>query len=123
MGSFPRNDDNLNVQAASVTVTDENITVELADGRSVIVPTAWYPRLRHATPEERADYEIDEYGVTWPAIEADFSIRGLLLGHRSGENPDSFRFWLRNRKHGRRVTVIDWMKQRKRTMAGERRKV
>ena len=107
-------DRDLNVRAASVEVTDETVTVELVDGRSISVPTAWYPRLKYATPRERANYEIDDYGVAWPDVEADFSIRGLLLGHRSGENPELFRFWLRNRRRGRRATFMDWMKQRKR---------
>src|SRR5436309_4103924 len=97
-------EDKLCVRAASVAVTDLRITVDLVDGRRISVPTAWYPRLLHATPEERANYEVDGYGVAWPEVEADFSIRGLLLGNRSGENPACFRFWLANRKRGRRVT-------------------
>lgn len=107
----------LEVRATAVVVTDESIAVDLADGRRIVVPTVWYPRLRHATEEERANYEIDPYGIAWPDIEADFSIRGLLMGYRSGENPHCFRFWLANRKKGRRVTVIDWLKRRKRSPA------
>src|SRR5436853_3241966 len=76
------------VKATSVRVTDDTITVELEDGRSVSVPTAWYPRLLHATPKERANHEIEEEGVIWPDVEADFSIRGLLLGRKSGESPE-----------------------------------
>ena len=72
------------VKATLVSVTDETITVDLDDGRTLAVPTAWYPRLLHAKQSERASYEIDRVGVTWPMIEADFSIRGLLLGHKSG---------------------------------------
>ena len=106
-------EDELEVRASTVAVTDDAITVELADGRSISVPIDWYPRLKHATAEERANYEVDDYGVVWPDVEADFSIRGLLLGHRSGENPACFRFWLANRRRGRRVTVIDWLKQQR----------
>jgi len=100
------------VRAMSVKVTDDTITVDLDDGRTLTVPTAWYPRLLHATPEERADYEIDRVGVTWEKIEADFSIRGLLLGRKSGESPASFQFWLTNREKGRKVKFEDFLKEK-----------
>jgi hypothetical protein len=107
----------LEVRAETVSVTDHLISVKLVDGRVISVPTDWYPRLKHATKEERGNFEIDDYGVTWPEIEADFSIRGLLLGHRSGENPQCLRFWLQNRKKGRRVTVEEWLKSRRSSAA------
>ena len=99
-------------RAASVTVTDEMSTVELEDGWTISVPTAWYPRLLHATKEERRKYEIDDVGVMWPDIDADFSIRGLLLGRKSCESPECFNFWLDNRRKGRRVTVEQYLKGR-----------
>jgi hypothetical protein len=109
------------VRATSVQVTDETITVDLEDGRTISVPTAWYPRLVYATPKERANYEIASFGVSWPDVEADFSIRGILLGRKSGESPECFKFWLDHRKKGRRVTVEQWLRRRrlaKRTAAG-----
>jgi hypothetical protein len=102
------------VRATSVRVTDDTITVDLEDGRTVSVPTAWFPRLLHATPKERANFEIDDEGVIWPDVEADFSVRGLLLGRRSGESPESLKFWLDNRKRGRRVTVEQWLRVKRR---------
>lgn len=101
------------IRAKSVCVTDEAITVKLEDGRAVSVPTKWYPRVKYATPAERANYEIDGYGVTWPDVEADFSIRGILLGHRSRESPASLKFWLDHRKKGRRVMFEDYLKHRR----------
>ena len=100
------------VKATSVEVTDEVISVVLDDGRTLTVPTAWYPRLQHATVRERANYEIDRVGITWPDIEADFSIRGLLLGRKSGESPESFGFWLTNRQKSHKVTFEDYMKKK-----------
>ena len=111
----------LDVQAKSAHVTDDVITVELEDGRTISVPTAWYPRLRHATPAERANYEIDGYGISWPNVEADFSIRGLLLGRKSGESLECFKFWLDNRQRGRRVTVEQWLNLRRRAHVGQGR--
>lgn len=101
------------VKATSARVTDETITVDLEDGRTISVPTAWYPRLLHATPRERANYEIDSVGVIWPDVEADFSIRGILLGRKSGESAESFKFWLDHRKKGRNATFADYMKYRR----------
>jgi hypothetical protein len=103
------------VMATAVRVTDETITVELEDGRTIAVPTAWYPRLLHATSKERAKYEIDSVGVMWPDVEADFSIRGILLGRKSGESPSSFKFWFENRKKGRRVKVEQFLELHRRT--------
>ena len=41
-----------------VTVSDEKLTVDLADGRSLSIPLAWYPRLMHASPRERQNWQI-----------------------------------------------------------------
>jgi hypothetical protein len=62
---------------------------------------------------ERANYEIDGYGVTWPDVEADFSIRGVLRGKKSGESAASLKFWLNHRRKGRKVTFEDYIKSRR----------
>src|SRR5690349_11123196 len=97
-------------QATSVRVTDDAITVELEDGRTIVVPTDWYPRLLYATAKPRSNYEMDSVGVTWHDIDADFSIRGLLHGRNSGETPESFKYWLDHRKEGRNVTLADYLR-------------
>ena len=68
------------VKAASVT--DDLITFDLVDGRTVSVPLAWSWRLSEATPEQRARYEIigDGQGVHWPDIDEDPSAQGMLTG-------------------------------------------
>jgi hypothetical protein len=65
-----------------VAVNDHTLSVDLADGRTIIVPLAWYPRLLHATPAERANWMISGggYGIHWPSIEEDLSSEGLLRG-------------------------------------------
>jgi hypothetical protein len=100
-------------RAKSVAVTDQLIAVKFDDGRSISIPTKWYPRLVHATATERANCEIDSYGISWPDVEADFSIRGILLGQKSGEAPESLRFWLNHRRKGQKVTVQDYIKSRR----------
>ena len=99
----------VNVRATGVVVTDQTITVDLDDGRSVVVPTAWYPRLSYATRKERLNYEISPFGIEWPDVEADFSIRGILLGRKSGEGSASLSYWLENRKKGKRTTVEEFL--------------
>ena len=66
----------------SVNVTDEAIVAHLADGRAVSVPLEWSWRLRDATAEQRAHWEIigDGQGVHWPDVDEDISVEGLLHG-------------------------------------------
>ncbi len=65
-----------------VRFTDDAISVDLLDGRTITVPLAWYPRLLHATAEQREKWEIAGagYGIHWPDIDEDLSTRGLLEG-------------------------------------------
>jgi len=65
-----------------VRVADEAISVDLFDGRTITVPLAWYPRLLHATPAQRANWRVAGagYGIHWPDIDEDLSTQGLLQG-------------------------------------------
>jgi len=68
------------VKATSVRFDDDNIWVELSDGRTLGVPLAWFPRLLHATPEQREACRISTRGLHWEALDEDISIAGLLAG-------------------------------------------
>jgi hypothetical protein len=61
---------------------DDTLRVDLLDGRSIIVPLAWYPRLLHATPSQRGNWQIagGGFGIHWPDIDEDLSVEGLLRG-------------------------------------------
>jgi hypothetical protein len=65
-----------------VRLTEDTLDVDLIDGRTIRVPLAWYPRLLHATPEQRNHWEIcgGGYGIHWPDIDEDLSTDGLLRG-------------------------------------------
>ena len=69
-------------RVAGVEFSNDSLTVRLMDGRSISVPLAWYPRLLHATPAERAHWKIagGGYGIHWPDIDEDLSTEGLLRG-------------------------------------------
>ena len=84
----------------NVMVTDDTLSVDLEDGRTVSVPIGWYPRLAHGTPAERANSQISGagYGIHWPDLDEDIGIEGLLLGKKSTESPSSFERWLQRRK-------------------------
>ena len=73
--------------ANTVECTDDEIIVALSDGRSLSVPIVWFPRLAHASPSERADYELlgDGEGIHWSQIDEDISVAGLLAGKPSVE--------------------------------------
>jgi hypothetical protein len=85
--------------ARQVSVSEDSLTVDLVDGRTIIVPLVWYPRLWYGTPEERARFEIIGDGtlVHWPDLDEDLSISGLLAGRRSGESQPSLKRWLEER--------------------------
>ena len=65
-----------------VHLTEDTLSVDLIDGRTIVVPLAWYPRLLHATPEQRVNWQIcgGGYGIHWPDIDEDLSTEGLLRG-------------------------------------------
>ncbi len=65
-----------------VHFTEDTLSVDMIDGRTITVPLAWYPRLLHATPEQRNNWEIcgGGYGIHWPDIDEDLSTEGLLRG-------------------------------------------
>jgi len=65
-----------------VRISDDAISVDLFDGRIITVPLAWYPRLLHATPAQRAHWVIAGagYGIHWPELDEDLHVHGLLQG-------------------------------------------
>ena len=83
----------------NVTVTDDTLSVDLEDGRTIAVPIVWYPRLAYGTPEERTNFQISGagYGIHWPDLDEDIGVEGLMIGRRSTESPDSFERWLQHR--------------------------
>jgi Protein of unknown function (DUF2442) len=54
--------------------------VTLADGRKIVTPLEWYPRLQQATAAQRANFEIMPMGIHWPEIDEDLSVAGMLRG-------------------------------------------
>jgi len=88
----------------SVKVSDEELTVDLVDGRTVVVPLGWFPRLWHGTPQEREHFEIfgDGAYIRWPDLDEDLTVAGLLAGQRSRESPQSLKKWLDSRKTSRK---------------------
>ena len=66
----------------NIQVSEDEITVILADGRRISVPLAWSWRLSEATPEQRQNYQLigDGQGIHWPEIDEDISVEGMLSG-------------------------------------------
>jgi hypothetical protein len=85
--------------AVHVEVSDDTLTVELSDGRTIAAPLAWYPRLAHGTIDERRSWRLigGGRGVHWPAIDEDISVANLLGGQPSAESQTSFKKWLAGR--------------------------
>ncbi len=93
----------LTVRASDVVVSKEEITVHLTDGRTIIVPTVWYPRLGRATSKERNNWRLigKGEGIHWDDLDEDISVRNLILGQPSGESQSSFKKWLAKRTNGK----------------------
>lgn len=66
--------------AKSVHFDDDNLRVDLNDGRSLTVPLIWFPRLLNAKPHEREQFRISRKGLHWEALDEDISVEGLLAG-------------------------------------------
>ena len=79
-------------EAIRVEVSDDALRVELVDGRTVSAPLLWYPRLAHATPDERQNWRLigRGEGIHWPDLDEDISVENLLAGKPSGESQRSF---------------------------------
>ena len=86
--------------AQSLSVTDEELIVHLADDRTITAPLAWFPRLVHGRPAERSNWRLiaSGEGIHWPDLDEDISVRSLLAGRPSGETPESLRRWLAGRQ-------------------------
>ena len=86
-------------EALNVLLTDDTLSVDLNDGRSISVPIAWFPRLLYSTEQERNNWRLigRGQGIHWEDIDEDISIEGLLAGRPSGESQESFKKWLTKR--------------------------
>ncbi|MEW6264826.1 MAG: DUF2442 domain-containing protein [Thermodesulfobacteriota bacterium] len=86
--------------AVDVHATEDTLTVDLSDGRTIAVPLGWYPRLEQASSVERANWRLigKGLGIHWEDINEDISVEGLLAGKPSGESQTSLKKWLQGRQ-------------------------
>ena len=82
---------NAGERVQDVHVGEDTLSVDLMDGRTITVPLAWYPRLLHATPEERNSWRVagGGFGIHWPDLDEDLSTEGLLRGAPSPRSRSS----------------------------------
>jgi hypothetical protein len=80
---------NAGERVRDVHVTEDTLAVDLADGRTIIVPLAWYPCLLSATPEQRSHWKFAGagYGIHWPDLDEDSSTEGSLRGAPAASEP------------------------------------
>ena len=85
--------------AIAVHVSVDTLELQLSDGRKISAPLSWYPRLAHASVEERSNWQLigPGLGIHWPDIDEDISVENLLMGQPSGESRKSFERWLGGR--------------------------
>ena len=87
-------------KAQQVVFTDDALTVDLSDGRTISVPLAWYPRLLNGTSIKRNNWRFigENDGMHWSDLDEDISVKNIILGKPSGESQKSFQRWLEERK-------------------------
>ena len=71
----------------AVRFDDDNFWVDLADGRTLVIPLAFFPGLLHGSPELRAKVELSRAGLHWDELDEDISIAGLLAGRGDQTRP------------------------------------
>jgi len=88
------------MRAQNLSVTKDSLSVDLIDGRTIVVPLGWYPRLLHATAAERNNWRLigQGQGIHWPLLDEDISVENLLSGKASGESQTSLKRWLQSRE-------------------------
>lgn len=86
--------------AVGVRITTDSLCVDLSDGRSLSVPTSWYPRLAQASEAERTNWTLiaSGEGIHWPEIDEDISVEALLAGQSSNESAASLHRWQESRR-------------------------
>lgn len=84
--------------AVAVSLTENDLVVELADGRTISTPLLYYPRLFHGTVAERENWQIEGEGIHWPALDEDIRTADLLVGLPSAESQESLQHWLASRQ-------------------------
>ena len=82
----------MEIPNAEVNLTEDTLSDDLSDGSTISVPLAWFPRIVHATEEERNNWRLigKGHGIHWMDIDEDIGVEGLLAGKPSGESQDSF---------------------------------
>lgn len=86
-------------------VTEDTLTVDLADGRTISVPILWFPRLAYGTPAERSNFQLMRDSIHWPDLDEDVGVTTLLLGRGAGESPQSLQRWLDQRQTPQQATT------------------
>ncbi|MBN2498916.1 MAG: DUF2442 domain-containing protein [Deltaproteobacteria bacterium] len=86
--------------AEHVKVSDDTLSVDLSDGRTISVPLAWFPRLLHGSKKERSHWRLigKGHGIHWEDLDEDIRVEGLLMGQASGESQSSLDNWLSSRR-------------------------
>ena len=87
-------------KAVEIKVSEESLSVDLDDGRTITVHLNWYPRLVHGSQSERENFELigKGKGIHWPDLDEDISVENLIFGKPSGESQKSFKRWLSSRQ-------------------------
>ncbi len=87
----------------AIEITEDSLTVDLSDGRTISVPVVWYPRLLQGSIQERSRWRFigDGEGIHWIDLDEDISVKNIILGQPSGESQSSFQRWCNERQNSK----------------------
>lgn len=68
----------MRTEIEKVWITDDAVWVRRSDATEACEPFADYARLRKATPEQRAAFDYDDFGIHWPALDEDLSFESFF---------------------------------------------
>ncbi len=88
------------LQIQHVNITDDSLSVDLSDGRTISVPLGWFPRLLHGSPDERNDWRLigEGEGIHWESLDEDVNLEHIIKGIPSTESQASLQRWLDARR-------------------------
>jgi uncharacterized protein DUF2442 len=67
----------------AIEFTADELLVTLSNGRKIATPLDWYPRLKRASTQQRANFELMPMGIHWPDLDEDLGVAGMLKGRRA----------------------------------------
>jgi hypothetical protein len=68
----------MKTRVSEVWIDDKAVYIQTDEGKVFSEYFENYPRLRHATPKQRANFKYNNLGIHWEDLNEDFSFNGFM---------------------------------------------